>query len=94
MIEQPCLLSSLKNISSFLNSSKARISNAPNAIQIQTKQKIKIAHKGEIVDDKDLTEFVVFVRRESRSPKLRQHLSGVLEDFSEIVGVLNQNREN
>lgn len=56
------------------------------SVEMTQPQRDQIANMGK----KELTERIVFVRRELRGSKLGEHLSRVFEGVSEIVGVLRQ----
>lgn len=98
IMEQPRRVSSLKNISSFLNSSNARMSefthHTPQSTIINNLVSFIKNWTNFLIQRKrvrKLTEFVVFVRGKPRSPKLGEHLSRVFQRVSEIVRILNNN---
>lgn len=103
IMEQPRRVSSLKNISNFLNSSNARISNKSSITKKKHKPTNQQSHRkincalikenGSEREREKLTEFIVFVRGKLRSPKLGEHLSRVFQGISKIVRVLNNKKK-
>lgn len=101
IMEQPRRVSSLKNISSFLNSSNALMSSESNKhiMLVNWRSSAKYDNKlcgssrrkkkSETVNrQRQLTKLVVFVRGKAWSTKLGEHLGGVLEGVPQIVRVL------
>ena len=70
---------------------KVAIKQRPNQFHDPIIKKKKKNRKSEGGSEREeLTEFVVLVRGKLGSSELGEHLSGILESISEIVGVLRR----